>query len=51
MYCPFKGKQNLNSLKVDIVSVFISVPRRPFFAALQWIAIAQSPKLHQKNQL
>ncbi len=28
-----------------------AVPRRLFFTALQWIAIAQSPKLHQKNQL
>ncbi len=28
-----------------------SVRQRLFFAALQWIAIAQSPKLHQKNQL
>jgi hypothetical protein len=27
------------------------VPRRLFFAAQQRIAIAQSPKLHQKNQL
>ncbi len=28
-----------------------SVPRRLFFTALQWIAIAQSPKIHQKNKL
>ncbi len=28
-----------------------NVPRRLFFAAQQRIAIAQSPKLHQKNQL
>ena len=30
---------------------FPAVPRKLFFAAQQWIAIAQSPKLHQKNQL
>ncbi len=27
------------------------VPRRLFFTALQWIAITQSPKIHQKNEL
>jgi hypothetical protein len=32
-------------------SYLMVVPRRLFFAAQQRIAIAQSPKLHQKNQL
>ncbi len=27
------------------------VPRRLFFTALQWIAIAQGPKIRQKNKL
>ncbi len=27
------------------------VPRRLFFTALQWIAIAQGPKIQQKNKL
>ncbi len=28
-----------------------TVPRRLFFTALQWIAIAQGPKIQQKNKL
>ncbi len=30
---------------------FPTVPRRLFFTALQWIAIAQGPKIHQKKEL
>ncbi len=29
----------------------VTVPRRVFFTALQWIAIAQGPKIYQKKAL
>jgi hypothetical protein len=35
----------------NFVDIDAPVPRRLFFAAQQRIAIAQSPKLHQKIQL
>jgi hypothetical protein len=38
-------------IKVSDEKIIMLVPRRLFFAAQQRIAIAQSPKLHQKNQL
>ncbi len=34
-----------------VIDAKVTVPRRLFFTALQWIAIAQGPKIQQKNKL
>jgi hypothetical protein len=43
---------SFNAVKVKHMGEMITgVPRRLFFTALQWIAIAQGPKIQQKNKL
>jgi hypothetical protein len=41
-----RKKSRLTDLDDTVV-----VPRRLFFTALQWIAIAQGPKIYQKKAL
>ncbi len=46
--------QTLLSLKVEFILekyTLVGVPRRLFITALQWIAIAQGPKISQKKAL